>query len=244
MSKFIKIKEKLFSSIYVDDCNCIACDKELSLKNRYGLCKACNNSIPRNSGKVCVKCGKPIYDESEYCMVCQNNKRYFERASAPLIYKGIAEKLILNYKFYNKRYLAKYLASFLSDEYLDKEYLADILIPVPVTDKVRTERSFCQTDLLATELGKKLNIEVGLTIVSKIKETAHQAKLGGRERQTNIEGAFKLNGDVKGKRVLIIDDILTTGATLSELARVILKGRPESVEGLTLSNAEYKPYME
>lgn len=239
-----KLLSKLIDSIYIDDCNCIVCDKELLDKNRYGLCKKCSKLIPVNNDKTCLKCGKPIYDESEYCIVCQNNKRYFDRVCSPLIYKDIGEKLILNYKFYNKRYLAKYLAAFLVDEYLNQDYQANLIVPVPISDNVMRERSFSQTDLLADELGKRLNIEVGKDIVVKSRETKHQAKLGGKERQLNVENAFKLVGKVKDKRVLIIDDILTTGATMSEVARVIYKGKPDSVEGLTIANAEYKTYME
>ena len=244
MNKLLNIINKTLNDIYVDDCNCIICDKELSIKNRYGLCRNCLKDIPKNNGKVCIRCGKPIYDEAEYCMVCQNNERFFDRVNSPLVYKGTSEKLILNYKFYNKRYLVKYLVSYLVDEYLDKGYNSDIIIPVPLTDNVLRERSFSQTDLIAEELGKRLNIPVGIDIVKKIKDTAHQAKLGGKERQLNVAGAFSLIGNVKGMKVLIVDDILTTGATLSELARIIWKGKPLAVEGLTIANAEYKAYGE
>lgn len=244
MLKLIKSITKLADKIYVDECNCIVCDRELSLKNRYGLCVKCINNIPFNNDKVCLKCGKPIHDEADYCMVCQNAERYFDRVHSPLIYKDCVEKIIKNYKFYNKQYLAKYLSSFLVDEYLLREYNADIIVPVPSTNSVVEERCFNQTHLLARYLGERLNIPVDNGVIIKIRETEHQAKLGGKMRQENVKGAYQLAGLVKGKRVLVIDDILTTGATLSEVARVIKKGKPISVEGLTLANAEYKLYME
>ena len=151
---------------------------------------------------------------------------------------------MLNYKFYNKRFLHKYLVSFLIDEYLDKAFNADIIIPVPMTEKGRKERGFSQTELLAKALSERLNIAYLADGVIKTKDTEHQAKLSGQMRAKNVQGVFKLNADVKGKRVLIIDDILTTGATISEVARAVLRGKPLSVEGLTLSNAEYRPYSE
>jgi ComF family protein len=244
MPEYKAVLKKILDSIYTDENNCIVCDIELKEKNRYGLCSRCEAIFPFNSGRTCVKCGKPIYDEAEYCMSCMNEDRYFDRVCSPLIYKGQVEKLILNYKFYNKRYLAKYFVSFLVDEYLNKGINADLIIPVPLTESVKRERTFNQTELLATLLGERLKLPVDNNIIKKVKETKHQATLSGKERQENIKGAFELIGKVKGKRVLIIDDILTTGATLSEVARVIRKGRPESVEGLTVANAEYKPYSE
>lgn len=244
MSRFIDYFKKAANRIYVDDCNCIVCERELSHKNRYGLCVKCSNSFPYNNDKVCLKCGKPIYDEADYCMVCQNAERYFDRVSSPLIYKDCVEKIIINYKFYNKQYLAKYLSSFLFDEYLLRDYNADFIIAVPSTNKVVAERYFNQTALLAEHLSRRLNIPLKDDVVIKIRETKHQAKLGGKMRQDNVKGAYKLIGDIKGKRVLVVDDILTTGATLSEVARTLKKGKPLSVEGLALANAEYKLYME
>lgn len=209
------------------------------------MCDECLKKIPLNEGKLCVKCGKPIYDESEYCLVCQNNDRFFDNVASPFIYKDKIEKLIINYKFYNNRFLAKYFVSFMVDKYINEFMQADVIVPVPIRNKVLDERTFSQTELLAKELSTRLKIPLDCKTLIKIKDTKHQAKLGGKDRESNIKGAFDLvDKSFKDKKVLVIDDILTTGSTLSEIAKTIKKARPESVYGLTLANAEYKPFME
>ncbi len=236
--------KKIVDRIYEDRFSCMVCHNELVETNRYGLCKDCLEEIAFiKNNKVCSKCGKPIDNESDYCLTCQNNDRYFNRNTSPLAYKGKVIDLIINYKYKYRRYLGKYLATFMIDQYIDARYDADIIVPIPSTTLTAKKRGFDHIIELSEIMSERLKIPVASDVIIKVKETERQALLGGKARQENVLGAYKLCGDIRDKKVLLIDDILTTGATLSEVSRTLLKGKPRNIEGLTLANAEYKLYL-
>lgn len=108
----------LKENIFPDRFNCIICDRELHGTSRYGLCTTCEKLISLNNGDICLKCGVHIADESSYCLSCQNNQRIFDEARSALIYDDYAAKLVYGIKFGNKKYLAKYMAAFMSDTFL------------------------------------------------------------------------------------------------------------------------------
>ena len=229
-------------TLFVDDCNCLLCGKELEEKNRSGLCLECLQRLPLNDKEICRKCGRVLANEADYCNTCQNNERYFNSARSVCVYKGEAVALVHGLKFGNKRYFAKYMANAMVDKYLDEGLDCDCVLAVPLSDKRRRARGYNQADLLAREISRELKLDYLDGVSVKIRDNEEQAKLGHAKREDNVKGAYavKEKDALKGRRVLLVDDVLTTGATASEVARVLLKAKAKCVNVLTFASTKYK----
>lgn len=229
----------ILNGLYPQDFTCNYCNKELESPTRSGLCNECERKLKYNDKGICLTCGRPLDSETNYCLSCQNTKRYFEFSRSPLVYDGVARKLIYQFKYNNKRYLAKYFASLMVDTFLDNPYTVDCITYVPASKSRLVSRGFNQSELLANELGEKLKLDV-VCALTKIKETSDQVGLSGKERADNLEGAFKVDKDiVKGKNILLVDDVLTTG----ECSRVLLNAGARSVKVLVVATVEEKLYL-
>lgn len=237
----MKIREAVekLRFLFKDDCNCIICDDELETVNQYGLCKACMQSLPKNNKRICERCGKPMNNEARFCIACQNEKRYFDTVRSALVYRDDIVKLILGLKFHNRRYTARYLAPYYEDVLHNYSIGYDIAVPIPLSSARLKTRKYNQVEeiLRFTNIH---NIENGILV--KVKDTEQQSKLTGKQRRQNIEGAFKIIdcAAVNNKKILLVDDVLTTGATMNEAARVLKKAGAAEVNGITLANAEYR----
>ncbi len=238
---FEKLKALLANSIYPDNCNCIMCDKEIPSDSKYGLCENCYNKLPFNNQIYCVKCGVPMENEATYCLQCQNNERHFDFVRSCFVYENEIKKLILNLKFHNCKWVAKYFADMLFDCYNLYDLNAELIIPVPISKEREKQRGYNQTKMFAKPLAEKLNIPISIDTILKIKDVSPQTKLSGKQRHENVKGAYKVINDksVKGKRVLIIDDILTTGSTIDEVAKQLKIAGASAVYGLVLASPKY-----
>lgn len=235
-----KIKDALFPM----DCTCDICGEELVADTRYRLCSRCVDELPFADGHRCLSCGVPLKDESDYCNRCQYQKYAFVKNRSPLVYDGLAKKAIYTLKFGKKKYIAQTLGALMADEFLKSGMQAEIIVFVPMTDKEEKKRGFNQSELLAQEVGGRLNIPV-LPALVKIKDTSAQKELRGKDRATNLEGAFSCAfGQVKGRKLLLVDDIFTTGATADECAKVLLKAGAREVNVLTCAVTRLKTPME
>lgn len=239
---FANLKDCILEGIFPDDCNCILCDKEIAKGSKYGLCEDCYNKMPFNNGRICVRCGAPMDNEASYCLECQNHIKHFDFARSSLVYEGDAQKLILNMKFHNCRWLAKYFAQMMFDTYTENHLDAELIIPVPISAQRFKERGYNQSELIAKELAKKLGLPMATNVVAKIKDNKRQANLSGRDRRENVVGAYKIENRsiVKGLRILLVDDILTTGSTLSEVSRKLKIAGASAVYGLVIASPHYK----
>ena len=222
------------------DCTCDVCGEELVADTRYRLCSDCIAKLPFANGHRCLCCGVPLADESDYCNRCQYERGAFVKNRSPLVYEGETRKIIYSLKFGKKKYLAQTLGALMADEFLKDNMEADIIVYVPMTEAEEKKRGFNQSELLAEEVGRRLNIAV-LPALVKIKETKAQKELGGKERAQNLEGAFVcVFEQVNNRKILLIDDIFTTGATANECAKVLLKAKAREVNVLTAAVAKLK----
>ena len=238
---FFKRGIKAFDkALYPMDCTCDVCGEELVADTRYRLCSDCIAKLPFANGHRCLCCGVPLADESDYCNRCQYERGAFVKNRSPLVYEGETRKIIYSLKFGKKKYLAQTLGALMADEFLKDNMEADIIVYVPMTEAEEKKRGFNQSELLAEEVGKRLNIAV-LPALVKIKETKAQKELGGKERAQNLEGAFAcVFEQVNNRKILLIDDIFTTGATANECAKVLLKAKAREVNVLTAAVAKLK----
>ena len=231
-----KIRRFLTSTLFVKDIKCIFCDRELDKSSKYCVCESCLSKLPYISCKVCKKCGEPIESMAEFCMRCKNHvDRGFDKARAQFLYKDEIAKAVKDMKYYGKKYLYEYLSKFVYDVYVRENFSADVVIPVPISIKSLKGRGFNQAELLCKTFAEN-GVEVNFNCVQKIKETQNQAKLNFADRQTNVIGAFKVvdKNAVKNKNVLVVDDVFTTGATVSELANILKKSGAKRVDVITL----------
>ncbi len=235
-----KVKNAFFGALFPRSVTCDVCGEEMSVKSRYCLCGECMSKLEVTGDHVCLACGVPMSDEADYCMRCQNVKSEFVRNRSPLVYDGTARDIIHRLKFGGKKYLAETLGAFMSDEYLKSRMECDIAVYVPMTEAEEKKRGFNQSELLAREVGARLNIPV-LPALVKTRETATQKLLSGKERAQNLKGAFAcVFEEVKGRRILLIDDVFTTGATASACAAALLKGGARDVSVLTAAVTKLK----
>ena len=227
-------------AVYPEDVTCDCCGEELTANSRYRLCGECLSKLPTTPEHICLVCGTPITDEADYCNRCQQNEYKFLRNRAPLVYDGIAKDMLYKLKFGGKRYIAKTLGAMMSDEFLKRNMQADIAVFVPMTHDEEKKRGFNQSELLAREVGERLNIPV-LPALVKTRDTAAQKQLTRKEREENLKGVFSCVFDeVKGRKILLIDDVFTTGATANECTAVLLKGGAREVSILTAAVTKLK----
>lgn len=237
---FKKVAKTFDGALYPMDCTCDVCGEELVADTRYRLCSKCIEKLPFAKGHRCLCCGVPLVDESDYCNRCQYERGAFVKNRSPLVYEGETKRMIYSLKFGKKKYLAQTLGALMADEFLKDDMQADIIVYVPMTDAEEKKRGFNQSELLAQEVGKRLNIAV-LPALVKIKDTKAQKELSGKDRAQNLEGAFAcIFEQVKNRKILLVDDIFTTGATANECAKVLLKAKAREVNVLTAAVAKLK----
>lgn len=231
---FFRAVYGLKDAVYPERVTCDLCEAELTSDTRYPLCAACTEKMPFVRGHICLVCGAPINDEADYCLRCQRTESVFGRNVSPLVYDGKARELVYALKFGGRKYIARTLGAMMSDAFLSSGEEGEIIVPVPMTDAERKKRGFNQSELLAREVGRRLNIPV-LPALVKIRDTRPQKELSGKERAENLKGCFAVAyGEyVAGRKILLVDDVFTTGATANECARTLLKGKARKVNVLT-----------
>ena len=220
---------------------CLKCGKVLSEPNY--LCPECFKSINFITPPYCKKCGHPLFEENDeskmLCSGCAGRKRSFYRLSrSAMFYDESNKNLILGFKFLDKTENAGLLAAMLKVAGADIfEQGADVLIPVPLHYTRLIKRRYNQSSLLAEKLGKMINLPVDNFSLVRHKRTRPQTEFSGRDRVGNVKDAFsvKYPERVKGKRVILIDDVMTTGSTLKESARALRKAGAKSIDILTVA---------
>lgn len=202
------------------------------------ICKSCRKkAVPVREPK-CKKCGKPLtMQEQEYCLDCSRRKHFFSKGWAVFPYDREIRQSVCRFKFHNKREYKDFYASEMARLY-GKEITAwrpDVILPIPMYRKKQRKRGYNQAELLAAETGKRLGIPVEPQIICRVRNTTPQKKLTRKERDRNLKNAFKVQpGTVNKKKVLLVDDIYTTGATVDAAARALLEQGAEEVRFLAL----------
>ena len=213
--------------------------------NCDGICHSCRKKVdelqilePR-----CLKCGKPIrYSEQEYCHDCKVTNHIYDRGVSMWIHKPPVNYAIYQLKYHNQRYYAKYFAVEICAQYeaVIRRWRPQALVPVPLHRRRRRKRGYNQAELLAKEIGKNCGIPVISNLVKRVHYTGYQKKLDPQGRKKNLEHAFAPGGDPERlprdlHRVLIIDDIYTTGNTIDQVAKILKSMGFQKVYFLTIS---------
>ncbi len=216
---------------------CPVCDR---IVKPFGekICLECLPKLRAVTPPWCMKCGKKIQGDEELCTDCKNRNHTFDRArtlyeygtAAPSIYR-LKYKGRQEYTDFFGEEMGKYLGEFI------RRVSPDVLVPVPLHRKRQKRRGYNQAACLARALGKSLNLPVDEKLVKRVRNTAPMKRLNPTERQNNLKKAFIIGrNDVKlYDRVILVDDIYTTGTTLDEIAALLKAGGVSEVYCVTLA---------
>src|SRR6266487_6231274 len=208
------------------------------------LCDECDTKARRIVAPFCAKCSEPFEGAitNEFnCANCEHRPLHFDAAVAAYRSRGIVRRIILDFKYGRQLHLrhlvGRWLFAALDDDRLRRRRF-DIIVPVPLHPARERERGFNQAALLADLLSARMSVQ-NKPVLERIRYTTTQTAFDRAERMENLHGAFRLrkNMDVRGLRVFLIDDVLTTGSTLSECARVLKKAGACSVYAATAARA-------
>lgn len=223
---------------------CIFCGKLVGVDSYYNHCDKCMSELKIKSGRICEVCGRPIDVPRGdlICFTCLNERYGFCRNIAPFLYKGAVKEAILTMKFNaNQQWIAysfgEILAQHIKELYGDIEF--DGIVYVPISKKRYEKRGYNQAEIIAISVGKVLGIPVLKDALIKFKDTPKQSTLSATKRRENVRGSYKTGKtDVTDKVLLLIDDVLTTGSTMSECAKMLTKAGALLVYGATVAVTE------
>ena len=230
---------------------CSICEKLLLRANRVPICEECLASFTPIPKRACEVCGQPIesfYTEAEAGLRCPNcaPPRYaFRRARSLAIYEDALVSAVLILKYRQMEPLGKWFGRRLAElvQSQGAAYESDVVVPVPLhRDRLR-ERGFNQAALLAAPLAKTLKLPCKPTLLMRTRERPQKRVLSIEERWEAVRGAFatRPGSQVDKQRVLLVDDVLTTGATLDACARALLDSGAKSVVAVTIARAARSP---
>ena len=206
---------------------CVGCERRAS----DVLCRDCFEALPLIGHPFCGRCGGPTAFEVYGCGECSSRDFGFDGARATLRYEGVGKELVhaLKYKGYLP-VVEKVMAPLMAGSLGGGRF--DLVVPVPLHRSRLAKRGFNHAELMALQVAKRINTPV-LDKLKVVRRTRDQVELSADARRANVAGAYSSRGPVAG-RILLVDDVFTTGATLSECSRVLRKAGAKEVQSLTL----------
>lgn len=218
MNKILKVQEKILDLIYPKTC---------------GIC----GKIDSNS--LCKKCEKKLKSQLSIPIIQEVEDKYFDELMCIWRYEGQIRRLLLDYKFNEKTYVYMTFTNFLlkDEKIFENVKNYDTIIPVPISKKRQKQRGYNQSELIAKELAKKTKLEYRNNCLIKTKNIIEQSKLNKEGREKNIHGVYRLENRelLRNKKILLIDDIYTTGSTVNECSKILRKSNPNKIGVLTIA---------
>lgn len=188
-------------------------------------CEPCLEKLKPVRAPFCFKCGKTVEsDEISYCFDCIKVQKTFERGFPTFLYEEPIKKSLYDFKYKNQRSYASFFGAAMVARYGDRYRSLGIdgIIPVPVHPNKRRKRGYNQAELLAKELGKRIEVPVFSRYILRTTDTSPQKELDNKLRMKNLRNAFKIGENtIKLKKVLLVDDIYTTGATIEACTQIL-----------------------
>jgi ComF family protein len=219
---------------------CLSCNEPVGVSQT--LCVDCWKAIQFFSPPFCSCCGAPFevpVESGTLCGACLASPPEFTAARAAMLYNEGSKKLILGFKHADKVHPAPALANWMLRAGQDFWSEADFILPVPLHRWRLLMRRYNQAALLAHEIGKAARKPVLTNALKRIRSTPSQGHMNKEQRKKNIHGAIKLNPNyaakIKDRAIVLIDDVMTTGATANECSRVLLRAGAAKVFVLTLA---------
>lgn len=189
------------------------------------ICVPCQGKIPCLREPLCKKCGKSIPDiRAEYCGDCAGKKHSYDMGRAVFSYEGRVKESLYRFKYSNRREYGVFYAQqavAVWGDWISRRNV-DAIIPVPLHRSRRQKRGYNQAEIFGRELSRQTGIPLRTDVVNRVKNTRPQKELDQHQRQKNLKKAFIISGSiVQLNRVLLVDDIYTTGSTVDGVAQVL-----------------------
>ncbi len=235
----MNIVKRIFTKlVYPDGLCCVICSNELPKDSPNGFCEKCE---PKRVKHYCEICGASLHNGlRKYCDGClKRDLWYFGAARAPFEYADEnVKKVVWKIKYGNKPYVAKLMAHEMAETVKRAGWNFDVVTYVPLHKKRARKRGYNQSELIAGHIGEAF----GKPVVSALEKITYAkrttTKLGREERIKSLEGSFALSGEnVKGKTILLVDDVATTHATVNECAKMLRLGKAEKVYVITYATS-------
>lgn len=219
MNSFKALKAMVFPK------KCIFCGEPV-FETEKNTCQRCTDSLPYVKGRICMKCG----NERRFCS-CSSNIMYYDRIAAPFYYEDTVRKCLHKIKFSSRSKYAVNLAEYMYDTmcewFIGDKY--DFIAFVPLFKADFKVRGYNQSEIMARRISEITGIPVKDDLIRKIYKTDRQSNQSALRRSGNVLGAFEVTENIDGCSVLLIDDIKTTGATLSECGKMLFLAGAENV---------------
>lgn len=232
-SSFRSVKELFFPL----DFTCDICGAETFGTN---ICPDCRKKITFNDGNTCPVCGRKTVRD-EICMECKAMPPLYKKAVSPLVYSGGVQTLV--YKFKNGNpYLCRYFGNLMTEKLVGFPKI-DAIVYVPLTKFAMFSRGYNPSALLAEEISFNTGAPLIRGAIARVRRGKPQKGLSLKDRRANVNGAFavKKRKSVKGLSVLLVDDVMTTGATADEIAKILRAAGAKAVYAAQIASVEYKP---
>lgn len=203
------------------------------------ICPGCAAKLAYVSQPACYRCGKPLDNErTEYCADCAKERHEFIQGRAVFRYEGPLRGLLYRYKYANRRDYTEFLATQAAGRHAAwaVKIQPDLVIPVPLAKKRMRQRGYNQAELCARRFAQLAGLPFDAGLLVRTRNTVPQRELSAKERKNNLKNAFKINRNVVNlKRVLLVDDIYTTGSTIDAAALVLKQSGVKEVYFLCIS---------
>jgi ComF family protein len=223
---------------------CKICGTLLERPGERVLCEGCLGKIRPATASACILCGRFFDGEGgpHTCAACLERRPPFDRHRSCAPYRGELKEALLLFKYRRFRSLGKPLGRFVADALAEEIILwdkVDVVVPVPLHARRRRERGFDQARILAREIGRLRRLPVAAGVLRKVRNIPPQTSLERDERRTNVRGAYEAVGAdrIRGRVVLLVDDVFTTGSTIGECAAVLKRAGAKEVRAVTVAQA-------
>lgn len=243
----MEIKEKLLAflenNLFLKNGTCPICGKVLFVTDSF-LCRQCYDELPRINNPTCERCGRPVFRSNrKLCTVCTKENLPFAGGYACLRYEESGKSLVHAIKFKDRPHLGIWIGLQMGEVLAHKKWIEEIrfIVPVPLHPDRMEERGYNQSEKIAQGIIEGLHytknpdvaqgIELATKYLIRSRDTPHQLGQSREERLRNLIGAFDVNEieDIQNKTIMLVDDVLTTGATLSEASATLLEAGAKKV---------------
>lgn len=201
------------------------------------LCPECISRFPRVEAPVCARCGGTVVTDG-LCARCRTSPLQIECIRSVIYFEGTLREAVHLFKYSGRTVLAEPMGDLMAAYWRQNPMPVDVVVPVPLHTARLRERGYNQAALLAREMARRAGLAVDAEVLVRQRATASQVDLDAQQRRENVRAAFRCSSDrLAGQRVLLIDDVCTTGATLEACSVALSEGGVRSVQALTLARA-------